>query len=269
LQPPPDQEWHLDSHLGRRVLVFARLDSTNSLAARLAAEGAPEGVAVLADEQTAGRGQHGRSWLSAPKAGVLLSLVLRPPPALARPSILTVWSGVAVCSLVQSLTGVKPALKWPNDVLLGGKKVCGVLIEQTHAVIVGIGLNVTGRESDLDAAGLPHATALGQYLRPPPDTHEVARLLLAQLDDDYEELGRQGPANLVRRWVDCLGLLGREVSVELATGGPLLKGVLTELNFDRLTLQTPKSQVELPPEMVSHLAARDARTRANGAGGTI
>ena len=82
----PREEWHLPVHrLGRRVLVYDRLDSTNRRAAQLAADPANDGVAVLAEEQTAGRGQHGRSWLAAPGASVLLSLLLFPPPPLRRP----------------------------------------------------------------------------------------------------------------------------------------------------------------------------------------
>src|SRR5262245_36246790 len=87
------EEWQLDTRrLGRRVLVFDQLDSTNTFAASLAEAGVPEGIGVLAEEQTAGRGQHGRSWLAGRGDGVLLSLLLYPPPALRRPAVLTAWA---------------------------------------------------------------------------------------------------------------------------------------------------------------------------------
>src|SRR5262245_26870605 len=137
--------WHLDTRrLGRQVFVYRRLDSTNSRAALLGEAGS-EGLAVLADEQTAGRGQHGRSWQAPPRSGVLLSVLLYPPEALARPAVLTAWAAVSVCETVRRLTGWQPRIKWPNDVLLHGKKVCGILIEQSQlagrlAAVVGIGL---------------------------------------------------------------------------------------------------------------------------------
>src|SRR5262249_27784005 len=126
---PPDEEWQLDTRrLGRRVFVFRTLDSTNNLVLRWAEQGAEEGLAVLADEQTAGRGQHGRSWQSLPGAGVLLSLLVQSPGD--RPAVLTAWAAAGVCRLIRTLLGVRPRLEWPNDVLLAGHKVCGILTER-------------------------------------------------------------------------------------------------------------------------------------------
>ncbi len=126
----PREEWSLATRrLGRRVLVFDRLDSTNTLAASLANDPANAGLAILADEQTAGRGQHGRTWLAAPAQSVLLSLVIAPPPELCRPAVLTAWAAVAVCAVIQQTIAQPPRIKWPNDVLLNERKVCGILIE--------------------------------------------------------------------------------------------------------------------------------------------
>ena len=82
------------------------------------------------------------SWLAAPGASVLLSVLLFPPPPLRRPSILTAWAAVAVCKIIQKLVGCAARIKWPNDILLGGRKVCGILIEQGRGTVAGIGLNV-------------------------------------------------------------------------------------------------------------------------------
>src|SRR5271167_3642265 len=106
------EEWNLAvHHLGRRVLVHDCLDSTNNRAAELAADPANDGVAILADEQTAGRGQHGRTWLAAPRASVLLSLLLFPPLPLRRPAVLTAWAAVAVCTTIQKVVGVSARIK--------------------------------------------------------------------------------------------------------------------------------------------------------------
>src|ERR1700733_8142423 len=128
LMTQPRDIWNLDTRrLGRRTLVFPQLDSTNNYAASLANDPANDGVAILADEQTAGRGQHGRTWTAAPKARVLLSLLLFPPPELRRPAILTAWAAVSVCETVRRVVGLQATIKWPNDVLLLGRKVCGIL----------------------------------------------------------------------------------------------------------------------------------------------
>ena len=127
----PRDIWHFDTRrLGRCVLVFDRLDSTSNVAAALAGSADGDGLAVLADEQTGGRGQHGRTWTCPAGSGVLLSVLLFPPAPLRRAAILTAWAAVSVCETVLELTGLEARIKWPNDVLVRGRKVCGILIEQ-------------------------------------------------------------------------------------------------------------------------------------------
>src|SRR5207248_4183315 len=122
------QEWTEDSRrVGRRVLVYDRVASTNSLALELAGDPTSDGLVLVAREQTAGRGQHGRTWLSPAGSSVLLSAVLFPPPSLRRPAILTAWAAVSVCETIRETTGLQPTIKWPNDVFLEGKKTCGIL----------------------------------------------------------------------------------------------------------------------------------------------
>src|SRR5262249_41160587 len=153
--PQPQETWHLETvRVGRRVLVFNELDSTNTTAAQL---GSPEdGQAIIAHFQTAGRGQYGRAWLARPSSSLLLSVVLRPPPELCRPVILTAFAAVAVADALQTLTGAQARVKWPNDLLVRGKKVCGLLIEQhAETVILGIGLNLTQSAEEFAAGGLP------------------------------------------------------------------------------------------------------------------
>ena len=128
----PREEWQLQTQrLGRRVLVYDCLESTNTLAATLADDRANDGVVILAEEQRAGRGQQGRSWHCPAGAGVLVSVLLFPPTALRRPALLTAWAAVSVCETIRLGTGVQARIKWPNDVLLRGRKVCGILIEQS------------------------------------------------------------------------------------------------------------------------------------------
>src|SRR5262245_20611741 len=115
----PEAEWHLNTHrLGRRVLVFDCLESTNTFAASLPYDPANDGLVVLAREQTAGRGQHGRSWHCPAGTGVLLSVLLFLPPELRRPVLLAAWAAVAVCETLAQWTTYPAEIKWPNDVLV-------------------------------------------------------------------------------------------------------------------------------------------------------
>jgi BirA family biotin operon repressor/biotin-[acetyl-CoA-carboxylase] ligase len=260
----PCEEWQLDTRrLGRRVLVFDRVSSTNTLAASLAGDPANDGVAVLADEQTAGRGQYGRAWVAAPGAGVLLSLLLFPPPPLRRPAVLAAWAAVSVCATVRQVAGTSTAcIKWPNDVLLHGRKVCGILIEQAQtaragggeaATVVGIGLNVRQTAADLAEAGLPQATSLAAHTATPPDTRAVAARLIRQLDEEYDRLCRGDLATLEASWKGHLGLLGRPVLAE-GHDGSSRRGRLLELGFDGIVLEESGSApLVLPPEKVRHL----------------
>src|SRR5260221_12097436 len=113
----PNEKWQLATrHIGRQVYVYNRLDSTNSLAAALAGDESLNGLAVLAREQTAGRGQHGRQWECTRDMGVLLSVLLFPPAAVRRPAVLTAWAAVSICEAILQITGVQAKIKWPNDV---------------------------------------------------------------------------------------------------------------------------------------------------------
>src|SRR5713101_3647282 len=110
------EEWSLETkRIGRRVLVFDQVDSTNTQAAALAQDLANDGVVLLAREQTAGRGQHGRSWFSEAGTSVLLSVLFFPPLNLRRPVILAAWAANSVCETIRQLLGLQAKIKWPND----------------------------------------------------------------------------------------------------------------------------------------------------------
>src|SRR5262249_5795373 len=128
--------------LGHPILYFPALGSTNTHAMQLARDGAAEGTLVTTDDQTSGRGRIGRSWLSLPYQQLALSLVLRPTFP---PHFLVMASALSVADALDEATGLRPEIKWPNDVLLDGRKVCGILIESSgKSAVLGIGLNVNG-----------------------------------------------------------------------------------------------------------------------------
>ena len=252
------EEWHLPTaHLGRRVFVFRRIDSTNTQALRLVDRTDLDGVVLLADEQIGGRGQHGRSWFAEPRSGVLLSVLLMPPPSLARPVVMTALASVAVCQLVHARTGQVPRIKWPNDVLVDGRKICGILIEQARhgdraAVVVGLGLNVAQTEAALATAGLPGATSLSACGDLTAERDAVARHLLHLLDERYAQLLAGNLADLESAWVAGLGLLGEQVAIDCHDGAH--RGRLIEATFAGLTLLQPDGdRLRLFPESIRHI----------------
>src|SRR6516164_975719 len=147
------------SLFGKRAFHFFKTDSTNRVAMELGFAGEPEGAVVMAEEQTAGRGRAGRMWHSEKGTGLYVSILLRPRLAPAQASLLTILAGISAQAAVQGLTGLVPELKWPNDLLLNGKKLGGILTEM-HAepsavrfVIVGIGINVNQEKFPAEISG--------------------------------------------------------------------------------------------------------------------
>lgn len=257
-QLAPTTIWDLPlRHVGRRVWVYDRLDSTNSLALQLGDDPSHAGLAILAREQSAGRGQYGRTWLAPPGSSVLLSLLLAPPASLRRPALLTAWAAVSVCETIRLATGLQAAIKWPNDVLIAGRKVCGILIEQRSGtsgdvVVAGLGLNVRQPVRLFVEAGLPEAGSLFSLSQQLLETDDVARLCLSQLDEHMDTLLSGGIIVLQSRWQERLGLLGQEVAVELATQN--LEGRLVTLTFAALEVETARGErVRFQPEAVRHL----------------
>lgn len=147
------------SSLGRPRLHARLVDSTNERARRLAAGGAPHGTLVTAGEQTAGRGRQGRTWTAPAGRAILASVVVRDPPRL-----LPLAAGLAVAELVSEVSSARASIKWPNDVLIAGRKVAGILVEgrpQQRWAVVGIGVNVAVREQDLSPELRSIAAGLG------------------------------------------------------------------------------------------------------------
>ncbi|VTS06673.1 biotin--[acetyl-CoA-carboxylase] ligase [Tuwongella immobilis] len=252
---PTPEIWTLPTRIiGREVQVYAVTDSTNDRAAMLGHDAQHDGTVVLAWNQTAGRGQYGRIWQCGERQGVLLSVLLRPPAMLRHPAILTVWAAVAVAETVQRLTGESSRIKWPNDVLVNGQKICGILLESSgSAMVAGMGLNVNQTTADFEAAGLPDATSLAMLLGRAVDPAEVARTLIDQLDREYTRLLDGEIALLEATWKARLGLMGKMVAVEKHDGIRLI-GRLMELGFDGVYLDVGGSLPSLfRPEEVRQI----------------
>jgi BirA family biotin operon repressor/biotin-[acetyl-CoA-carboxylase] ligase len=138
--------------VGSEISYFSVIDSTNTRAKRMAEEGASHGTLVLADEQTGGRGRRGRSWKTPPKSAIAMSLIVRPDLLPEKASMMTLLMGMAVASACKEMVTKPVSIKWPNDVVIDGKKICGILtemsaeMEEIHYLVIGTGINVNVKE---------------------------------------------------------------------------------------------------------------------------
>src|ERR1700675_3623734 len=189
---------------GKRIHHFFKTDSPNRVALELGPAGAPEGAVGLAEEQTAGRGRAGRAWVSDRAAGIYVTLLLRPKLAPVQAPLLTMVAGLSARAAIGGVTGFDVVLKWPNDLLIRGKKVGGILTEmhaepgQIRFVIVGIGLNVNQEKFPADLAG--SATSLRVASGRPQSRLELLVRLLREFERDYNDFLSEGPAAVIERF---------------------------------------------------------------------
>jgi BirA family biotin operon repressor/biotin-[acetyl-CoA-carboxylase] ligase len=185
------------------LVAFRELSSTQLVARAWAREGRPEGAVCLADHQTEGRGQRGRRWIAPPATALLWSCLLRPPLAPRRWPELSILAGCAVAEAVEAVTGLPARLRWPNDVLVNGRKVAGVLAEgvvgNDPAVVLGIGINVLQSEEDWSAELRSRAASLAT-LGAPAERTTVFRTVLARLGTGYERLLVTGFESVRQTW---------------------------------------------------------------------
>lgn len=203
------------------VLRFDSLPSTNTEAARQAAEGAPEGLCVVAREQTAGRGRRERAWASPKDAGLYFSVVLRPRLEAKHWPLITLAAAVAVCDALAEACGLQTDIKWPNDLLAGGRKLCGILAETFEtragrACVLGVGINLSDRAFPPEIKD--SATSVEAQTGSAPDADALLRALTRSLARHYERLHEQGGASrVVNEWETRSSYArGRRVRVRLA-----------------------------------------------------
>ena len=249
-------EWFVPGRrLGAHVLVYQRVDSTMDTAWELAGMGAPEGTTVVAHEQTHGRGRFGRPWVGEPSGSLFLSVVLKPSVEMA--TRLSMMAGLALARSVERLTGEPCTIKWPNDVRVRGKKVCGILIEVRAdtsgavSAVVGVGLNL-----DLDTRAHPEleetATSLRAVTGHPVGYRPAANAVLDALDAAYAEA--LAGADTLAPWRRLLDTLGQRVTARWndteETGvaeDVAADGSLVLRRDDGTTVLLPDAEVTLQP----------------------
>jgi len=225
------------SLFGKRIFHFFKTDSTNRVALELGHAGEPEGAVVLAEEQTAGRGRAGRAWHSQRAAGIYVTLLLRPKLAPVQAPLLTMMAGLSAHSAVQALTGLDVDLKWPNDLLIRGKKVGGILTEmhaepnQVRFVIVGIGLNANQDKFPVEIASI--ATSLLAETGKSQSRMELLLRLLREFESDYNRFLRDGVGSVVARF-ESISSYARGKRVRVTNGSESYVGTTAGLGPEGL-----------------------------------
>jgi BirA family transcriptional regulator, biotin operon repressor / biotin---[acetyl-CoA-carboxylase] ligase len=235
---------------GRTVYHFYRTDSTNAFAARLLNHGhkVPDGTVVLAEMQTAGRGRLGRSWYSEKEAGLYLSIILRPqvPPSLA--ALFTLAAAVAMHNAIERYTRLDVDIKWPNDLLIDGKKMCGILaeiqaeVDLVKTLIVGVGVNVN--HQTLPAEIAHRATSLRIASGRIQSRLEVLAEFLEDFENLYHDFEANGPASIIDQWTRNSSF-ANDRSIEINDGVRRIQGVTRGLNaLGALRIEQANGRIE-------------------------
>ena len=216
---PNEIKWGLKTKLlGREIISYKKIDSTNRAAYDLASKGVKEGSIVLAEEQTKGRGRLGRAWASPPEGGIYLSCILRPRISPSEIPKLTLTASVSVARAIREVSGLEAVIKWPNDVLIDSKKVCGILLEmkaeqdRLDFVIVGIGINVNTPGRLIPKGGTSVKEESGEEV----SRIALTRKVLEDLEEEYLLLSKGGFPKIVEEWKELSHMLGSRVRVALS-----------------------------------------------------
>lgn len=223
-----------DSLVGSDIHVFQETNSTSDIVERLARDGAREGTVVFAEAQTKGRGRLGRKWFSPNREGLLCSILLRPQLHPTQAVQFTIAGAVAVARAVHAETGLQPQIKWPNDVLLAGKKFSGILTE-LHAELDRISYLVIGIGVDVNTLAFPPelqeiATSLRLESGRMITRVKLAAKILAELDACYDDIRSGGFERISDQWEQWCTTLGKSLRID--TGGSIIEGVAEALDAD-------------------------------------
>lgn len=224
------------SRLGKRIIYFEEIDSTNEVAKRLAREGAEEGTLVVAEAQTKGKGRLGRQWLSPPGEGIYFTLILRPPFPPQRAPQMTLIAAVAVARALSETTGLEVKIKWPNDILVNGRKVAGILTEMVadmdriHCLVVGIGININQEKVAFPPEVAEIATSLKVELGRSLLRLPILIKCLSELERVYDIWQKEGFRPLLAEWKALSHTLGQWVKVNMMD--EIVEGKAVEIEED-------------------------------------
>lgn len=222
-------------HIGRDIIFFDSLPSTNDRAFELAGErDNPDGLIVVADAQTRGKGRQGRTWVSPPGVNLYFTILLRPPLSPDTISIFTLAAPSAAVIAIRTVTGLPARIKWPNDIQVSGRKTGGILIEMKRAgnaawnVAVGTGINVNMSLDALPPEIRPLSTSLKTEKGEPVQRIRLLEEVLRELDKSYKFLLNGNKRAIIQEWIRLNSTIGRTVSVK--TPGKVITGLACDIN---------------------------------------
>ncbi|MHB8482830.1 MAG: biotin--[acetyl-CoA-carboxylase] ligase [Nitrospiria bacterium] len=220
-------------YIGKNLIYLKSTDSTNLQAVRLGKEGSPNGALVIAEKQTGGKGRLNRTWISPPFANLYFSLLLRPPVSPQAASWIPLLGGVSISKGIHAYTGLLPKIKWPNDILMNGKKAAGILTElnaegnQVQYLVLGIGLNVN--MSRFSAAISQTATSLKKESGHSIHREPLLVDLLQEIEKELEHFYQNGPQTISSEWKRLSDTIGKKVRVRSQTG-QIIEGKAIDLD---------------------------------------
>ena len=254
------------TRIGSEILVFDAVSSTNDLAKQYLEQNVAEGLVLIAESQTRGRGRMGRTWMSLSGIGLYLSVILKPDIQLRLLPQLTLLAGLATTLAINEFIRKKAQLKWPNDILLNGKKCCGILCE-THVskngeagVIIGIGINANHSIPDFPDDLTSSATSLMIETGNVIDRQALVHALICNLDQQYDAYLGNGEQTVIEKWLENSDMVGKKITVTL--GKSAIHGTALGLDSQgRLLMRSEKGE-ELTfdsGEVSLHSSAEGAR----------
>ena len=248
---PSEIKWKLKTKVfGRSVISYRKVDSTNIVAYELAEKGMKEGTVILADEQVKGKGRHGRHWTSPSKGGIYMSCILRPSITPNEISRITLLAAIAVAQAIRDVTFLEVTIKWPNDIMIDHKKLCGILTEMkaeqdsVDFVVLGIGINVNVPVKQLPKG----ATSIKEELRRRGEKINLSRVeltkrVLERLEEYYNLMKSEGFEPIIDIWKDLSVMIGSRVKVSIH--GRTFEGLAHDINPDgALVVRTESGVLE-------------------------
>ena len=235
--------------IGREIQVFKETTSTNDIIEKLARDGVREGVVVFAESQTRGRGRLGRKWISPANKGLWFSILLRPHLLPQESTQLTIASATALWRAIRNTTDLRPEIKWPNDILIGGKKVAGILTElraeldRVHHMTIGIGVDVNVAAHELPPEIRPIATSLQIEAGTEISRVDLAAAIIFELDIAYGRICSGKVPEVADEWEASCGTIGKHVAVQV--GDRKISGRAESLDDDgALLIRTEHGHLE-------------------------